>query len=405
MKELIKTILAKTLLRPAYVHHSSQTVYETLLACLRMWDLAQEEKWKTACEEMVEELLAIQQPDGGFDIGYDFSFGRRHRRGESTSPELLGLIALSEYARRFGPDHVVESADRAAAWIKRFAREMPDGGWAIPYAPYSIDQIMVNNSSSYAAGALGSYLGTFHAGQANGEDPAVESLKTIYAGMTRFMDGMMSSDERLPGRFWYYADQSRDDLPAGIAKKIDYYHQMQQVEVHSLAQQRFPAPRQLDLIRSASDHIVAVQAEHDVVPYAESDAYFGGLIHTWGFASVAAGMLEASVVVPDRRDAYHAVARRVLAWLLEHAWTGDYFIPVLQPSGEPYIADYFPRSDAWVMAAFSSACVHLGDGPWQKVIEPCYSKIRSADLSGPDNHASTPLMRATGQAIRIVLGR
>ncbi|MBW2293359.1 MAG: hypothetical protein JRG94_13755, partial [Deltaproteobacteria bacterium] len=69
MKELIKTILAKTLLRPAYVHRSSQTVYETLLTCLRMWDLAQEEKWKTACEEMVEELLAIQQPDGGFDIG------------------------------------------------------------------------------------------------------------------------------------------------------------------------------------------------------------------------------------------------------------------------------------------------------------------------------------------------
>lgn len=93
----------------------------------------------------------------------------------------------------------------------------------------------------------------------------------------------------------------------------------------STGEQRKSAPEQLDIVRDASDHIVALQERHEIIPYMESGARYGGVIHTWGYSSVAAGLLEAALLLPDRRDAYHAVARRVCHWLIDNAWTGKDF--------------------------------------------------------------------------------
>ena len=122
-----------------------------------------------------------------------------------------------------------------------------------------------------------------------------------------------------------------------------------QIEAHAVAEQACGCPSQKAIIRDAADHIVFLHRRDGVLPYCRSPGPFGGMIHSWGFSSVAAGMLEASLVVPDRRDAYHAVARQVVSWLLEHAWTGTHFIPVLKPNGEPHIAEFFPRSDGWTI--------------------------------------------------------
>ncbi len=248
MRELTRSIAHATVLRPPHIRHCSQTIYEAILGCLRMWDATAEDKWRERTDRLARILISIQRPDGGFDIGYEFNFGRLHKKGQSTSPELVGLVALSEYARLIDEKQTGPAAHRAAEWIRKRALHMGDGKIAIPYSPYTINEVMVYNGTSFACGALGCYLGQF-----GGDD----ELDRVYRGMVRYLNSVLTVDKDMPGRFWYYCDQSRNDWDDLKRSKIDYYHQMQQVEMHSLAQQVCPVEGQINIIRDAVDQIAA----------------------------------------------------------------------------------------------------------------------------------------------------
>ena len=385
MKKLLKIIAHKTVLRPHYIRYCSQTIYESLLGCMRMWEATGEEKWKERADKVLSILLEIQQPDGGFDIGYEFNFGCLHRKGESTSPELVGLVALAQYSGLFGKERILLAARKAANWIRDRARDIGDGKFVIPYGPYSSNEVMVYNGVSFAAGALGCYLGLVE----NDDE-----LRHIYQGMVRYLDSVMSTDRELPGRFWYYSDQIRTDLKERQRNKIDYYHQMQQVEIHSLAQQACGADDQLKIIISAADLIVALQDKYKVVPYTNSDIYVKERIHLWGYVSVASGMLEAAAVVPERKEVYYKVAEKVLNWMLKYGWNDEYFTAILTPQGETTEENqFFVRSNAWVFNTLACAAKHIGDGPWIDIADKCYMRMELADFSGPENHGSGRLAR------------
>jgi len=380
VKKLAKKVLLHTLFRPASVRNCSQTLYEALLGCCRLHEATGDPQWKKRASEVLALLIEIQRPDGGFDIGYDFNFGRWHKKGQSTSPELVALLAFCEYARLFDRAKVEQPARRAAAWIKAYAHNLGDGRWAIPYSPHTIDEIMVYNGTSFACGALGRYLGEF------GDDA---DLRPIYEGMVRYLNGVMSRDENLPGRFWYYSDQSRDDWDERRRDKIDYYHQMQQVEIHSLAQQLCPADEQLALIRDAADHVVALQERDPIVPYTNDPANFKGQIHLWGLSSVVPGLLEAAILLPERADAYRSTAQEVMEWIVTHGWRHSHFADVLKPDGSDAASLwYMVRSDAWVFNAVAAAEKHLGSGSWSPCIEPCYLRMASVNFSGPESHST-----------------
>lgn len=161
LKRSLRTLGLRTLLRPPYIRHCSQTVYEALLGCCRMWEATHDSRWGDRSQRLLNILLRIQQPDGGFDIGYEFNFGRLHKKGQSTSPELVGLVALCEYAHLFEEKQAGQAAQRAAEWICKRALDMGDGKVAIAYSPYTINEVMVYNGTSFACGALGCYLGRY----------------------------------------------------------------------------------------------------------------------------------------------------------------------------------------------------------------------------------------------------
>ena len=384
-KTTARYLAHRTVLRPHFVRHCSQTVYETLLGCLRMWEATGQAVWKDRARRVLALLITIQQTDGGFDIGYAFNFGRLHKKGDSTSPELVGLVAMAEYGRLFGVEAVAAPARRAAEWIRGRALDLAEGRWAIPYSPYTVRDVMVYNGVSFAAGALGRYLGIVE------ED---RELCRIYRGMVAYLDGVLQSNADLPGRFWYYSDQSRADLVEPSRSKIDYYHQAQQVEMHALAEQACPAAGQLRLVQDAADHLVGLSERRLVIPYANATSYFGGQIHLWGLASVVPGMLEAAVILPTLRSTYHRVARRTLEWIIQYGWNGKHFEAILHPDGSgAATCGYMVRSEAWVFNALAAAAKHLGNGPWNDLAEQCYANIDAVDFSGPEIHASTTIAR------------
>lgn len=392
LKPIARHLAMKTLLRPPLVRYCSQTIYEALLGCCRMWEATGATIWQERANRMLDILLKIQRPDGGFDIGYDFNFGRFHKRGDSTSPELVGLVAFCEYGRLFGTGSVTEPARRAAEWISRHSLDLSEEEVAIPYSPHTINEVMVYNGTSFACGALGRYLGQF-----GGDD----ELHRVYHGMVRYLSRVMTCSDGQPGRFWYYSDQSRTDLGPQQRAKIDYYHQMQQVEMHALAEQVCPALGQPDIIRDAADHIVYLAERNPVLPYTNDTIYFKDQIHLWGLASVVPGMLEASSLVPDRATAYRTVADSVARWTIAHGWRGQCFADVLERDGTQDPARlYMVRSDAWVFNAMAAAVKHLGAGPWSDVVEACFQTMESVDFSGPESHATCKRKRLVISMLR-----
>lgn len=384
MKKLVKKTISKivdnTINRPLWVQHCSQTLYQSALGCIRMWDETGDLKWQLRAEKVVHLILESQQPDGGFDIGYRFNFGYPHKVGESTSPELPGLLALAEYLSKQADPQTLAAAERAMSWIERFAfKTEVNGEWAIPYGPYSSTDVVNYNGVSFACGALGKYLSVFK---------GTERQQEIYHGFVRYLDRVSTESDEYAGRFWYYADQDDAALSELQKGKIDYYHQMQQVEMHSIAEQALSAPLQVKMIRDASDHIVAYYWKHQIVPYTPCGRYFGGLIHTWGLCSVASGLLEASKVVPEKAEEYREVASAVGSWLVEKAYRGDgSFVPIMTTDGTAVDRRSYVRTDAWVFNTMCALEVHLGEGPWSSVIEPVWERLENANFSGIENHS------------------
>lgn len=391
---MLQLIAKRVLLAPPFVRHSSQTIYETLLGAIRMYEATGSPQWMDRAREVRGLLQGIQRPDGGFDIGYDFDFGKLHRIGEATSPELVGLIAFSEFARVFGSETVESCAHRAAEWIRRFAIPLEAGRWAIPYGPYSTSEVMVYNGTSFACGALGSFLGAFQV-----DDPA---LHEIYAGMIRYLRHCQHGDAGLPGKFWFYNDQTRADLTTKQRHKVDYYHQMQQVEAHAIAQRFVADELQADIVADASEYISNLVETNEVLPYTNDPDLFGGHIHLWGLASVASGFLLAADTTPCHAPRYHRGARKVLDWLCSSAWCApeQRFYAIVSSTGRPVLQQYMVRSDAWVFAALAQAQLSLGDGSWSELIEPCYQTMASASFSGPETHASNLRTRTMSRLMK-----
>lgn len=398
MKKKIRDVVLSTLLRPPYVRHCNQTIYEAFLSCLRMYTATGQELWKERSYRLMELQLQNQLPDGGFEIGYSFYFGKIHKKGHGTSPDMMSLFAMVEFWRLFGENRVHKAIRRNVDWFKRNALELEDGLWASPYCPDATRSVMIYNGTSFATGAIGYYLGRV------GNDP---ELRRMYEGMIRYLDGVMSVDPDFPGRFWYYADQTRTDLTEFQRRQIDYYHQCQQIEIHAAAQQVAPVPAQLDMIRDAADHIVAIQDRHGILPYMNLDVSPTATVQVWGLCSAIPGLLEASSVLPDRRETYTTAARFVLDWLLDNAWTGEYFLEVLSRKGTispSHRREYMVRSNAWVVNALAVAQNHLGNGRWTEFIEPCYQKMEDLDFSGPENHATNARKRFFSALMKLLKG-
>lgn len=393
----MKEIIYKLIFKHPRVKYCSQTIYEALLGCIKMFEATNEECWRQRADKIIDILIEIQQPDGGFDIGYEFNFGLIHKKGDSTSPELVALQALSNYALVFNQKEKIEPfAKKAAEWIKKHAIQLETNVWAIPYSPYTTKEIMVYNGTSFACGALGYYISVFE----------VQDIKlnNIYKGMVNYLEKSLYSDD-LEGRFWYYPVQERKDISKEMLNKVDYYHQMQQVEIHSNAQQFNPVEQQLKIIEDCCDYIIHMGSDKSIIPYTNSTVNFSGNIHVWGLCSVSSGFIEASKLIEEKKEEYLKMSKKVIDWIIKYSWNGNYFEPILSESGVPSkVMSYMVRSDAWVFNSFSLYYKEVDKNEEiKKIIETCYKKMEKVNFSGPESHASSKRKKVLSKIITWIL--
>lgn len=393
----MKKIIKQTLLKPPYVKWCSQTIYQALLGCIKIFEVTRDGKWEARAKELLNILFEIQQKDGGFDIGYDFNFGMLHKKGESTSPEMVGLLALVEYGRVFGfSDDLNKKCYKAVQWITDNAVAVDGDEFYAPYAPYSTKNVMVYNGTSFVCGALGYYLGIV-----GDKDP---KLIAIYEGMVKYLQRNLTYSKNPEGAFWYYYDQKRKDIHSLQKLKIDNYHQMQQVEMHAYAQSVYPLPLQLSMIDETSQYILNVFSEQGTVPYTNNPKDFGGGIHLWGFSSIISGLVMAKkvgVLIDDSN--VNSLILFVQNFILDKGWNGQYFCPIVSKNGLPLMTDYMVRSDAWVFNSLASLLSVGLPGSNNEVIlgvlSKCYNKMCQANFSGKETHASNKRTRVIASLI------
>lgn len=379
----------KALAYVPYVRHCSQTLYQAAIGALRLATFTGDTRWADRARIALDILVSIQQEDGGFDIGYDFNFGAMHKRGESTAPEQVALIALTQGFAFTSHEHYLLAAHRAANWIAAHCIDLDNARCYVPYAPRSTRAVMVYNGTSFASSALGVYLGL------TCNIPNRNLLLQQYHRMVTYIDSVMSVEKGIPGRFWYYNDQTRGDLDSDSRRKVDYYHQMQQVEVHAIAETACPSRLQAAIIRDASDFLVALTSKCGIPPYTNLSQH----IPTWGLVSVMSGLLFASEHWPERKEVYYERAQWILDWLLKYAWMGNRFCAVLSPKGEKRMLRYMVRSDAWVFASCASAFSGGLAGISIEVMERCWSTMAENNFSGPEYHASNRISRLQSKCV------
>ena len=375
MKQIAKKIYKK-IFPTIYVKHCSQTTYQALLAAIHMYQATQDQFWLSEAKKIKNILLDIQQEDGGWDIGYFFNFGYYHKKGESTSPELLSLVALIKYWEIDNDDKVENSIQRGIDWIIRHSYKF-EGDWVIPYGPYSTRDVVVYNGISFAQAPLAMW--------SRYETSKVRKNKIvdIYRGMNSYLARQLVSAKH--GSYMLYS-LPRENMGDKARGKVDYYHMAQQLEMHNYANEYCPDDNALKIVTEFGEHILHMQDANGAVPYYNNMPEVG--IHVWGFCSVINAFVDMHLITGNSKYLY--AGTKVKDWIIKNALNNKYFCAVLSREGRKLNNGYYPRSDAWVINALSKI-YGFSDNRDEllKIIEGAYSTLSDSNYSGLEYHAGT----------------
>lgn len=378
----MKNKIRDLLLAPPYVRYCSQTIYQALLGCIKLYEATLDVYWENEAKFVLGILLDIQRPDGGFDIGYEFNFGMIHRKGDSTSPEMVGFLALNEFKRVFGTSPTIDRAiEKAVLWIKNNYVERGTKCY-YPYSPQNTEEQMVYNGSSFVIGGLGVYLK---------EEEEDVILARQYEKVNYYLNSVLEDSEK--GKLFYYYDQDRAELTGAIKKKVDFYHQAQQVEMHCYAQLAYPNDEQLEIIKSTLDCLEYEYRKENILPYTKGNLYFGGNIHVWGYSSVISAFLIGAKLVEEKKEKYVHYSKEIATWLLSNSFNGEFFFPIVSMKGDVILSKYMVRSDAWVFNSLGSLYKIDKKDELLTVLRRTYGRMKGVNFSGRETHASTKLTR------------
>lgn len=390
MVKMIKNSILKFVNAPEGGVRSSQTLYESLFYAVSRYCSSKDLMWFDYSNLVAKEIVSIQLDDGGFDIGYDFIFGKSLRKSnfrEPTSPELLSVTALAVFVREFENKldeesrmFYVGSINKGVEWVLRHVKKV-DGGLAIPYAPLSYSGVHITNATSFALSALAASVVFV-------DNPMRKQIIDIVHEMCRFMHGQLM-DGVSGGKYWpyfYSGNSINESLPSN--NKIDNYHIAQQLYHHCLAQKFAPSEVNYQIIESVSAYLLSIQSLDGFVPYTIVDGRPSDKVDLWGFSSLISAYLEANRLLCDRR--LLVAAESVKAYIFKYCRFNDHFIPILiNSSKSAFDTNFYPRSDAWVIHGISSSFDVALTGEDVKFCDRVFEKIVNCNFTGLENHTLT----------------
>lgn len=350
---------------------SSQTLYEALFAAINMWVKYEKSRYKNQMEQIAKLIVDSQLADGGFDIGYNFSFGKNMKKKsyvESTTPEVLSIYALLKYYDVTHDESVKGTILRGIQWIKKHSYRYKEEYWVIPYAPCSYREVHITNAITFAVATLVYYMAVF-------KDDRVQD---ICDGMLRFMKDELIATDNNSG-YWNYFDKDLMDDPYYI--KVDNYHIAQQLYYHFQIDNYYPNEDNKEIIKLVSNYLKGKFTNSLHVPYIEIKEKKSDDIHTWGYCS----LLTCSLHWGDQD-----LTKQIREFMIEKMWSGKHFYPVIKYNGDIVDNGYYPRSDAWLLHTFSEYLLYRDDVEVGEIVSTGLQSLEKCYYSGYENHVLTP---------------
>ncbi len=362
---------------------SSQTLYEALLANINMYLKYNENIYAKRSKEIAKLITETQLPDGGFDIGYNFSFGNnmiKKSEKESTTPEVLSIFALLKYYEIFQDKNIISSIKKGIEWIESKVFINEKGLYVIPYAPCSYKEVHITNAISFTVATLGYYRYLFRD----------DKYDKICKDMLKYMRQELIINNNMG--YWNYFEKSLMKQKNYI--KVDNYHISQQLYYHMLLDKYFENHDNKEIIKLVSNYIKHKLELDIAVPYIEIEKKITTDIHSWGYCS----LLLCSLKFKDKQ-----YTNRILKYIMDNMIMEDHFLPVIKRTGEIINKEYYPRSDAWILHALSEyLLVEENDKEVYEIVNKGLKKLEENKYKGLENHVYTFRKRIFTKCVNII---
>lgn len=377
----VKNLIIKFINSPEKNIYSSQTLYECLFFLIENSEFNQS-------YEVVKLIIDSQLEDGGFDIGYDFLFGKGLTKTldkEGTTPETLSITALGLFLDKFSDklnekemSDCKKSINLGLEWI--FSHHiLINNVAAIPYAPHSFQYVHITNATSFALSAIA--LGWKYA-----ELRIQEELKKLYHKLTQFMYQELVKGEDA-GMFWPYFYQNGTEYEKTfINDKVDNYHIAQQLYFHIISNKYIRCEYNDMIIKNVGEYLLASIDNEGFIPYTKRNGKSTQKVDVWGFSSVIMALAETYSALGKRE--FLEAALKVNNYLFTYCKAKDYFYPIIDnKSKSVFDSNFYPRSDAWVIHAVSSLANKCSlENEYKDFCQIVYTKIKIAGFRGKENH-------------------
>ena len=381
---MFREYILKIINKPINNIKSSQTLYEALFTAINM-DLAYKKSiYKNQAFDLAKEIIESQLVDGGFDIGYNFSFGKNMSKKnsvESTTPEILSIFALIEFYDVYHEDFVIQSILKGIDWIKCNSYLIENHSYAIPYAPNSFYEVHISNGVSFAVATLTYYMKVFND----------FSVKHLCDGMFHYLRNELIVKENIG--YWNYFEKKL--IKDNYYIKIDNYHIAQQLYYHMYVDKLYRNNDNKEIIDLVSRYLKNELKKNIAVPYIVADGTCSKDIHTWGYCALLLCALEWS----DQN-----LIDEIKRLIMEKMWNGSHFIPIIQENGIVVDASYYPRSDAWVLHSLSGyLCIsNKDDLKVKNAVDYGLNRLSSSGYIGCENHVLTFRKKLFNKVVNIV---
>lgn len=367
---MIKDSILKFVNKPVPNILSSQTLYEALFTTINMDLKYHDEAYKIQSQDIAKLIMKTQLEDGGFDIGYNFSFGKnmnKQNHKESTTPEILSIYALIKYYGVYQDESVKPAILNGISWIKKYSYKIENNYWVIPYAPCSYKEVHITNAITFTVATLAYYMHVF-------KD---ESVKEMCDGMLLFMnDELIKKDN---SGYWNYFDKKLMNDPYYI--KVDNYHIAQQLFFHLLIEEFYENEDNNQIIECVSNYLKDKLNYSLAIPYIEVKDKASSDIHTWGYCAI----LPCSLFWNNPK-----LTKEIKNFMYEKMWNkSTYFYPVIKRTGQIVEDCYYPRSDAWLLHAFSEYLLINDDNNIKNMVDTGLNKLKECNYQGYENHVLT----------------
>ena len=378
-----KSILNNILLWPKTSVMCSQTLYESLLSIIDLYELTKKKIYIEEIKFLSDLIIREQNYDGGFNIGYNFNFGTKlvkKSTNESTSPEMLSLYALIRANKYVKNEKLNNAINKGVNWIEKNSIKISSKKYGIPYAPNTLNDIHIINACSFCLPALAYSLQ---------KDKNNERIKVLFYGYINFLYDELESNDVSDGKYWRYFYRGGKRFKREIQKdKIDNYHLGQQLKYHCVIQKIIPTNKNFKIIKHLSDYLLSIKNTQGIYEYCNSHSFKPNNIHIWSFSSAIQGFVEAYSIIKNEKLLESAIT--IKKWIIKHSWNGKYFIPVLDMNGNVLDNNYYPRTNAWAIHSMTQYMQYCG---FKKdlllIVENVYSDLSNNSFIGKEKHVWT----------------